>query len=311
MYGNILIGIYTDNKEVSGHPSKKGGQMFRRSTMFILCICLFALSASTCGGPSGGTGNSSSTPAATSSPSANASVSLALSPTPTFTAPLQVTGITISINPVSLATIPCGMAMNIVFSAQINVAPESVGGQVPYSWNINHAPITGNATFTPGQRSQTVQYTLNNFVIQINSASAVSGSISVGISGKTLVSTTVAPTGVCKLPGPFQVVNITISTNPASVTGVICGTTINVTYIATVTIAPNSNAGTVSLVWNEGFSTPGASINFAPAQTVGTTTLVISERAAHRTDFPRPVSIASTSPSAINTGPVAPSGRCS
>ena len=284
--------------------------MFRRSTMLILCICLFALSASACGGPSGGTGNSPSTPA-TTSPSANASASPALSPMPTFTAPLQVTGVTISINPLSLTTIPCGTAMNIVFSAQINVAPESVGGQVPYSWNINHAPITGNATFTPGQRSQAVQYTLNNFVIQINSASTVSGSISVGVSGQTLDSTTVAPTGVCKLPGPFQVVNITISTNPASVTGVICGTTINVTYIATVTIAANSNAGTVSLVWNEGFSTPGASINFAPAQTVGTATLVISERAAHRTDFPRPVSIASTSPNAIYAGPVAPSGRCS
>lgn len=284
--------------------------MYRRSTIMILCMCLFVLSASTCGGPSGGPSGSSSTPVDTSSPSANATVSPVLSPMPTFTAPLQVTGVTISINPVSFATIPCGMTMNLVFSAQINVAPGSVGGQIPYSWNINHAPITGNATFAPGQTTQTVKYTLNNFVIQINSASAVSGSISVGMPGKTLVSTTVAPTGVCKLPGPFQVVNITMSINPASVSGVACGSTINITYIATVIIAADSNAGTVTVVWNAVFEHPVSSITFAPTQTVGTITLTLPEKAAHYAGFPRPVSIASTSPNVFSAGPVLPSGQC-
>jgi hypothetical protein len=284
--------------------------MFRRSTMFILCICLFVLSASTCSGPSGGTDNSSSTPAATSSLSAKASISPALSPMPTFTAPLQITGVSISINPLSFTTIPCGMTLNIVFNAQITVAPGSVGGQVPYSWTINHASITGHATFSPGQAIQTVQYSLNNFVVQLNSVSAISGSISAGSPGNTLASNTVAPTGVCHLPGPFQVVSITMSVNPSSVSGVACGTTINITYTATVNIAADSNAGTVSLVWNAVFEHPGASITFAPMQTVGTVSLTISEKAARYINFPRPVSIASTSPNALSSAPVVPSGQC-
>ena len=284
--------------------------MFRRSTMLILCLCLLALSASTCGGASGGTGDNSTPSAPTNSPSASSTVSTTLSPMPTFTAPLQVTGITISINPVSLVTIPCGTAMNVVFSAQINVAPGSVGGQLPYSWNINHTPITGNVTFTPGQTSQTVKYTLNNFVVQLNSASAVSGSISAGMSANTLVSTTVAPTGVCKLPGPFQVVGISMSVNPASVSAVPCGTTVNIIYIATVYIAPNSNAGTVTLTWNAVYEHPSASITFAPAQTVGTVSLSLPQKAARYVTFPRAVSIASTSPNAFSSAPIAPSGQC-
>jgi hypothetical protein len=283
--------------------------MFRRSTMFILSICLFTLSASTCGGPTGGTDNSSSTPAATS-PSTNASISPALSPMPTFTAPLQVTGVSISINPLSFTTIPCGMTLNIVFNAQLTVAPGSVGGQVPYSWTINHAPITGHATFSPGQTIQTMQYSLNNFVVQLNSASAISGAISAGTPGNTVTSTTVAPTGVCHLPGPFQVVSITMSVNPSSVSGVACGTTINITYTATVNIAADSNAGTVSLVWNAVFEHPGASITFAPMQTVGTVSLTLSEKAARYINFPRPVSIASTSPNAVSSAPIVPSGQC-
>ena len=284
--------------------------MFRRSTMLILCLCLLALSGSTCGGASGGTGDNSTPSAPTNSPTANGTVSTTLSPMPTFTAPLQVTGITISINPVSLTSIPCGMSMSIVFSAQINVAPGSVGGRIPYSWNINHAPITGNVTFTPGQTSQTVKYTLNNFVIQINSASTVSGSISAGMPGNTLASTTVAPTGVCKLPGPFQVVGISMSVNPASVSAVPCGSTVNITYIATVYIAPNSNAGTVSLTWNADYEHPSASITFAPTQTVGTVSLTLPQKAAHYITFPRAVSIASTSPNAFSSASVAPTGQC-
>jgi hypothetical protein len=101
-----------------------------------------------------------------------------------------------------------------------------------------------------------------------------------------------------------------MSVNPASVSGVACGSIINITYIATVAIAPDSNAGTVTLVWNAVFQHPAASITFAPTQTLGTITLTLPEKAAHYGGFPRPVSIASTSPNAFSSAPIVPSGQC-
>lgn len=127
-------------------------------------------------------------------------------------------------------------------------------------------------TFAPGETSKTIAYTMNNFVVQLNSASALGGSITVGSPGKT-VSASISIAGVCKLPGPFQVVGLSVSMNPASIAGIACGTNISVTYTATIAIAPHSNAGTVQLVWTFGFAHFAAGVNFAPAQTIQTIAL--------------------------------------
>src|SRR5947209_20636067 len=134
--------------------------MYRRVILMILCMCLIALSVSACFGSS----SSASTPTPTddSTPTAVASASPAHSPTATFSGPLQVTGISISMNPTNLTSIACGTALSIVFTAQISVASGSAGGQVPFTWSINHGPVSGSAAFTPGQTSQSVKYTLTN-----------------------------------------------------------------------------------------------------------------------------------------------------
>lgn len=278
--------------------------MLRRSIWILLLVILMGLDLSACGVSQTGTvsNTTSTTPLATASP--------ALSTTANLTStPLQIAGVSITMNPNNFGTIACGTSLNIVFSALISVASGG-SGQVSYTWNINNTSIPGNVTFNTGQTSQMATYTLSNVTIQLNSTSITSASISAVSKGGAPVSANVAPTGVCRLPGPFQVVSIAMSVNPSTVSSVVCGPSVNITYIATVTIAPDSNAGTVSLVWSTSPGHPGASIAFAPMQTVGTVSITLSEVSSRHTNFPRPVSIASTSPNVFNGGPIRPGGQC-
>ena len=285
--------------------------MYRERAMSIrfltmrFLFCLVALSLISCGSTPTDSSNQTPVDAPTTAPS----VSPASSPTTAPTGmPLQVTGVSIAMNPTNLSPINCGTSLNIVFTAQISVASGSEGGTLPITWNINQAAIAGTASFNPGQTSQTVTYTLSNYVVQLASSLAVHGSLSAGKAGNALTSATATPSGRCNLPGPFQVVSITISTSPASISSIICDTVINVTYIATVTIAPNSNAGTVSLAWSAVYRHPTVSITFAPAQTVGTTTVVLTGKVNHTTLFLQPVSLASTSPNVFHSAGVTPGG---
>lgn len=283
--------------------------MLRRSILLLLLVTLVGLNVSACGPTPTRSGALTPTASdATSTVPAVGSPTGSLTPNATGT-PLQLAGIAISMNPGNFGTIACGTSLNIVFSAQISAASGG-SGVVTYTWNIDNTSIPGNVTFSTGQTVQTVTYTLSNVAIQLTSTSTVSGSITASSGGGAPVSANVVPSGICRLPGPFQVVSISMSANPATVDSVACGAFVSITYIATVTIAPDSNAGTVSLVWSTNPGHAGASIAFAPLQTVGTVSVTLNEGSSHRPSFPRPVSISSTSPNVVNGGPVRPAGQC-
>lgn len=275
----------------------------RVAVILLLCVALVTLSA--CG--SSATNTSTPTPSGGLTPTVPVTAAVTQTPSATLV-PLQITGVSIALNPGNLTTVNCGTTMNIVFTAVVSVNAGSAGGTIPYNWNVNHSAIPGSITFAPGQTALTVTYTVSNYTFQLASSSAISGSISVGNPGNVLTSSTVVPTGHCNLPGPFQVVSISISTSPASISSITCGTTITVTYIATVIIAANSNAGTVSLVWSAIYKHPAATITFAPAQTVGTTSVTLIGRAATNSVFLQPVSISSTAPNAYRSAGVTPAG---
>src|SRR5205807_10300124 len=133
-----------------------------------------------------------------------------------------------AVNPSSFSGIPCGTTTNIAFTASISVA-ENGGGTVSYTWDILNSNMSGSVTFAPGETSKTVTYTLSNYTVQLSSTSSVFGSLSAQ-AVNALSSSRNGPGGVCKLPGPFQVVGISISTSPASLTEIACASTITVVY---------------------------------------------------------------------------------
>ena len=284
--------------------------MYKRPVKLFLLHCLLALVLVGCGSSH----SNSSNPGPTSiDPSASAKVpSPTLSPTAALTAIApHATGVIIVVSPGTFATDACGVQTSIIFSATITIASGSTGGSVPFTWNINHTNIAGNATFTAGETSKTVTYTLNNYTVQLNT-SPPTGAITVGSSGSTITSSEVGPTGICRLPGPFLVQNIAISVTPATITGIACGATLTVINTATITIAPNSNAGTVQLTWTIGNYSPKTSVFFAPGQTVKTISYTETGQlvAGNTNGFPHHVSLASTSPNAVSSIVIKPTGQC-
>lgn len=183
--------------------------MFKRMIIIISFTWLIVLGVVACGGSNSNNG-AADTFTTIISPTPSSSPTLS-SPTPSAAlAPLHITGVVIGVSPSNISNIACGASTNLVFTATITSNSGNLGGQVPYTWSINHTSISGSVTFTPGQTTKTVAYTLSGVVIQLSSPSAVSGLIAVGNSGSSITSSTVGLTGVCRLPGPFQVVHLPI-----------------------------------------------------------------------------------------------------
>ena len=280
--------------------------MSKHSRIKILFACIAVLGMVACGGPT--SGSTDQTPADTQTTTAVASP--ASSPTPAQSSGLlHLTGVALAVNPSSFAGIPCGTATNFVFTASISVA-ENSGGTVSYTWNVLNTNISGSVTFAPGETSKAVTYTLSNYTVQLSSTSSVFGSLSAQATGNTLTSSPNGPGGVCKLPGPFQVIGINIITSPPSLTGIACSSTITVVYTATITIAPDSNAGTVQLTWTVGNQHPAVSVVFAPTQTVKVITYSETGKIGRFSPFPHGAALASTSPNAVSSASVKPTGVC-
>ena len=280
--------------------------MLKHSMIKILFACIAVFGIVACGGPTNGSADQ--TP--TDTPATTAVSSPASSPTPAQSpVPLHLTGVALAVNPSNFSGIPCGTTTNIVFTASISVA-ENGGGTVSYTWNLFNSNMSGSVTFAPGETSKTVTYTLSNYTVQLSSTSSVFGSLSANAAGNALSSSRNGPGGVCKLPGPFQVVSISISASPASLTGIACASTITVVYTATITIAPDSNAGTVQLTWTVGNQHPAVSVVFAPTQTVKTITYSETGKIGRSSPFPHGASLASTSPNAVSSASVKPTGVC-
>lgn len=275
--------------------------------IMLMCILLFGILG--CGNSA--TGSPSSTP--TDVPVTAVELSPTLAPTLSLTSvPAHLTGVVLSVTPGSFSSVGCGTSSKIVFTAVIAVSAGNIVSSVSYKWNINQSNSTGSLIFAPGETSKTVTYTLSNYVVQLNSASTVTGSITASSAGNSITSSSIRPSGNCSLPGPFQVTNIALSVNPSSIAKMPCGTPITIVYTATITIAPDSNAGVVQLTWNIQNFHRSTSITFAPAQAVQTITYTDSGKLASgdSNGFPRSVSIASTSPNAISSATIKPVGLC-
>lgn len=275
-----------------------------------LCSIVAALAA--CGGPTqSGTVSISSTAAlstdtpSTSTPSA--------SPTTSATAasgPLHIAGVTIAVNPSALTSLGCNSTTNVTFTAAIASDQNGNGGAVSYSWNVGGSNVSsGSVTFAPGDTSKTVTYTLSNAAIIYNNPANMTATLTVS-TPNAITSAPIRPAGTCTFTGPFTVAGIGASVSPASLTGIACGTTITITYTATVNIAPNSNGGTVNFDAVFGSAHRSASVAFGPGTTTQVKSFTSTVTLARGTP-PTAVFFTSTSPNVVNSSAVRPTGSCS
>ncbi|HLL79151.1 MAG TPA: hypothetical protein VKT25_06605, partial [Ktedonobacteraceae bacterium] len=131
-------------------------------------------------------------------------------------------------------------------------------------------------------------------------------------SPNSLTSALVGPTGQCASSSAFQVTGVTMSVSPSSIQGLTCGTSVVVTYTATIYVAANSPGGTVQFTYtvNNGRGATPASITFSPGQTVRTYSFTWSGALPADHTYPGPGGIQVTSPNQITSALVAPTGTC-
>ncbi len=279
-------------------PDNKSGPKYVNLILFQLCCVMLILSG--CGG--------STSSATTPTPSSN-------NQSPTVTAspvPLHVVSLTTTLNPPSFSEIPCGSNASFTFSTVITVTAVNSPGVVMYTWNIGSNHIPGSATFTPGETSKTVSYTLNETNVQPGIAPSIEGSLTVNNDGTTLTSTPAAITGLCTQTGKFMVTTIALSVSPGADTSINCNTYITFVYTATITIAPNSNGGNVVLKWS--FSPNPVTLTFPTYQPGAslsqTITNSLSGKILHNDAFPPSVTLSVLTPNAITSNAVKPLGPC-
>jgi hypothetical protein len=240
------------------------------------------------------------------------------SPNPTSTrstapVPLKVTSVSMSVTPGSIAGLSCGTNLTVTYTATIHVVPNSSGGAVKFNYTVNNGrgQTPASIDFKPGETTKSYTFTWSG-ALPIDHTYPEPGGIQV-TSPNQLASSLVGPTGQCTSLAAFQVTKVDMTVSPPSIQGLSCGTSIVVTYTATIHAAPNSPGGTVKFNYtvNNGRGQTPASITFSPGQTIRTYTFTWSGALPADHTYPGPGGIQVTSPNQLISPLVAPTGMCS
>ncbi len=114
-------------------------------------------------------------------------------------------------------------------------------------------------------------------------------------------------------PVPFKVTGVSMAVSPTSIAGMSCGANVTVTYTATFHAVSGSNGGAVQFGYtvNNGRGQGTASINFAAGETTKTYTFTWSGALPLDHTYPEPGGVIVTSPNAVNSPLIGPTGACS
>ncbi len=114
-------------------------------------------------------------------------------------------------------------------------------------------------------------------------------------------------------PGPFQVTSVEMTVDPSSLAGMRCGTQLTVTYTALFHLAPHGAGGTVQFAYtvNNGRSFTMQNLVVAAGATTATVEFVWVGKLPADHTYPEPGGVMVTSPNALTSSLVGPSGTCS
>ena len=226
-------------------------------------------------------------------------------------APLKVTSVTMSVTPGSIAGVSCGTNMTVTYTALFHVRPDSAGGTVQFAYTVNNgrSQTPANITFNPGETAKAYTFTWHG-ALPLDHTYPGPGGVQVS-SPNQLTSALVAPTGQCT-SAAFQVTKTDMTVSPASIQGLACGTSIVVTYTATIHVAPTGPGGTVKFNYtlNNGRGQTPASVTFNPGETTKTYAFTWSGALPVDHTYPEPGGIQVTSPNQLTSSLVGPTGQC-
>jgi predicted thioesterase len=227
--------------------------------------------------------------------------------------PLKVTAVNMSVTPGSIAGLTCGTNTTVTYTAVFHVRPKSVGGTVQFDYTVNNGrgQTPASITFSPGQTTKAYTFTWSG-ALPADHTYPEPGGVQV-TSPNQLTSALVGPTGQCTPQAAFQVTKVDMAVSPTSIQGLACGTSVVVTYTATIHVAANSPGGTVQFDYtvNNGRGQTPASITFSPGQTTKTYTFIWSGALPADHTYPGQGGIQVTSPNQLTSALVAPTGTCS
>jgi hypothetical protein len=292
--------------------------MLKRPFIGFVFICLAIFSLAACGSNSGNVSSSTPTsngPGSTTTSSVTSSATTSNGPGSTTGAtpvPFKVTGVDLTVNPNSIAGKVCGSPASFTYTATFHIPDHSTGGYIKFQYTLNNGRSTTNAivVVSPGEPAKTYTFSSSGTLYPDHTYPGIA-EVLVN-SPNTVNSPQIKPAGTCAI-GAFDVTSIAMAVNPTSIAGKSCGTAIVVTYTATFHISANNPGGTIQFLYtvNNGRSSPGASVSVSPGQTTATYSFTWSGNLPADHTYPGLGGVITSSPNAVNSPMVQPTGTCS
>ncbi len=288
--------------------------MFKRPMAMITFACLALSLLVGCGTPSGSSGTGNLGGVTPTAPQTTTTVQASPSATGSSSqSSFNVSGIDMAVTPSSIAGMPCGTSVNVVYTATFHVPANSPGGTVQFVYTVNNGRSSPQASiaFAPGETLKTYAFNWSGNLSPDNVYPGLGGVIT--SSPNVVRSAMVKPTGTCVLSAAFHVTGIDLTVSPSSIAGRACSTSITLNYTATFHITAGSPGGTIQFAYttNNGRSQTNASVVVGPAEIVKTYTFTTSGVLYPDHTFPGVAIVMVTSPNAIQSPGVHPTGVCS
>jgi hypothetical protein len=235
------------------------------------------------------------------------------SATQTTVATFKVTSVAMAVNPSSISGLYCGSNVTVKYTATFHVPANTKGGTVQFGYTVNNgrSSTPASLTFAAGETAKSYTFTWSG-ALPADHTYPGQGGVQV-TSPNPLTSQMVAPSGTCTQQAAFKVLSVGMSVSPSSLVGLRCGSPLLVTYTATFHAAANSPGGTVHFQYtiNNGRGSTPTSLTFAPGQTTKTFTFTWSGNLPADHTYPGLGGVQVTSPNAVNSPLVQPTGQCS
>lgn len=227
-------------------------------------------------------------------------------------AALSVSSVDLAVSPATIAGAVCGSSATFTYTATFHVPAHSAGGVIQYAYTLNNgrSQTAGSVQVPAGATSVTATFTSAGELPADHTWPGVA--MVMVTSPNHVTSPGVTPSGACVTPSVFRVQSVAMSVSPGSLAGDACGSSLTVTYTATFHLAANGPGGTIHFEYtttNGRGSTP-ASVMVAPGQTSASYSFTWSGALPADHTAPGQGGVQVSSPNALTSQMVAPTGAC-